>query len=134
MQQRLVISLLLLILGLGLMGCGKEEPAKPKEVTKEQLQKQAGELLDTAKQFLQQQKDKFLQDIEELQAKAEKAAPETKANLEAFIKNLQEKKAGIKKQLEDSKGAAGKAWEELKSGLDQKLRELDQEAEKNKDI
>ncbi len=145
MHHRVTIMLLVWALAFGLAGCGKEEPAKPKEVTKEQLQKQAGELLDTAKQFLQQQKDRFLQEansrlqgldqrIKELQEKAEQASPEVKDRLQGLISSLKEKQAALQKQLEESRGTAGQAWEELKSGLDQKLKEIDQEAEQGQKI
>jgi uncharacterized phage infection (PIP) family protein YhgE len=134
---------LALLVAFALSGCGKEEPPKPKEVTKDQLKEQAGQLADTAKDYLQQQKDKFLQDfdgrikglnkkIDELQAEADKATPELKEKLQTGLKQLQEKQGVIKKQLEESKDAAGKAWEDLKSGLDETLKQVDKDLEKDR--
>ena len=115
MKKTFWILSLALLVAFGLSGCGKEEPPKPKEVTKDQLKEQAGKLMDTAKDYLQQQKDKFLQDfdgrmqglnkkIDELQAEADKATPEMKEKLQTALKQLQEKQGVIKKQLEESKG------------------------------
>ena len=58
--------------------------------------------MDTAKDYLQQQKDKFLQDfngrmqalnkkIDDLQAEADKATPEMKAKIQTAINKLQGK-------------------------------------------
>ncbi len=145
MKKTIWILALALLVGLGLTGCGKEEPPKPKEVTTDDLKEQAGKLLGTAKDYFQQQKDKFLQDfdgrmkglnkkIDELQAEADKATPELKAKLQDTVKQLQEKQGVIKKQLEESKSAAGKSWEDLKSGLDDTLKQMDQDLEKDKKI
>jgi hypothetical protein len=146
MPKNFWMPVLALSLAFGLGGCGKAEPPpKPKEVTSDQLKEQAGKLLDTAKDYLEQQKAKFLQDfdgrlqglnkkIDELQAETEKATPELKAKLQDTVKQLQEKQGVIKKQLEASKGAAGKTWEDLKSGLDDALKQMDQEVEKGKKI
>jgi hypothetical protein len=143
MKKPFLILSLALLVAFALSGCGKEEPPKPKEVTKDQLKEQAGQLADTAKDYLQQQKDKFLQDfdgrikglnkkIDELQAEADKATPELKEKLQTGLNKLQEKQGVIKKQLEESKSAAGQAWEDLKSGLDETLKQVDQDLEKDK--
>jgi TolA-binding protein len=144
MPKNLWILTLAVLVTLGLSGCGKEEPPpKPKEVTTDQLKEQAGKLLATAKDYLQQQKNKFLQDldgrlqglnkkIDELQAEAEKATPEMKEKLQTSLNKLKEKRGVINQQLEESKGAAGKAWEDLKSSLNETLQQLDQELEKDK--
>jgi TolA-binding protein len=144
MKYILLIPVLLLSIALTLAGCEKkEEPPKSKEVTKDQVKEQAGKLLDTARDFLQQQKDKFLQDfdgrlqgfnkkIDELQKEMETATPEMQAKLKTALGKLKEKQEVIKKQLEESKGAAGKAWEDLKSGLDETLKQMDQELEKDR--
>ena len=144
MKKTCIILSLALLAALTLCGCGKkEEPPKPKEVSTDQLKEQAGKLMGTAKDYLQQQKDKFLQDfdgrlqrlnkkIDELQAEADKATPEMKAKLQAAVKNLQEKQGVIKKQLEEGKGAAGKAWDDLKSSLNDTIKQVDQDLEKEK--
>ncbi len=114
MKKTLLVLALMLAMVVCLSSCGKqEEPPKPKEVTKDQLKEQAGKLMDTAKDYLQQQKEKFLQDfngrlqvldkkIDELKAEADKATPEMKAKIQAVIDKLQEKQGVIKKQLTES--------------------------------
>jgi DNA anti-recombination protein RmuC len=140
------------LLGLTLMlatvvcvsSCGKqEEPPKPKEVTPQQLKEQAGKLMQTTKDYLQQQKEKYLQDfngrlqaldkkIDNLKAEADKATPEMKQKIQAVIDQLQEKQQVIKKQLAESKDAAGKAWDDLKTNLDETLKQMNQDLEKEK--
>ena len=145
MKKVIWLLALTFLVAVGLGGCKEEPPPKPKEVTGDQLKEQAGKLLDTAKDFLNQQKDKYLQEfdgrfqglnkkIDDLQAEAEKATPELKAKLQDTVKQLQEKQGLLKKQLEESKDAAGKTWEDLKSGLDDALKQIDQEVEKGKKI
>jgi hypothetical protein len=145
MKKIIWLLILTFLVAVGLTGCKEEPPPKPKEVTKDQLKEQAGKLLGTAKDYFNQQKDKFLQEfdgrfqglnkkIDELQAEAEKATPELKAKLQDTVKQLKEKQGVIKKQLEESKDAAGKTWDDLKSGLDDTLKQMDQDVEKGKQI
>lgn len=145
MKRTFLIPLLVVVLGFGLSGCGREEPPKPKEVTKDQLKDQAGKLVGSAMDYFQQQKDKLLQEfdgrmqnlnkrIAELRDEAEKATPEMKAKLQATLKQLEEKQQAVKKQLEESKGAAGQAWEDLKSNLNNSFKEMDKDLEKGKNI
>ena len=143
MKKTMLVLALMLAMVVCLSSCGKEEPPKPKEVTKDQLKEQAGKFMNTAKDYLQQQKDKFLQDfngrlqvlekkIDDLKAEADKATPEMKAKIQASIDKLQEKQGVIKKQLAESKDAAGKAWDDLKTNLDDTLKQMDQDLEKEK--
>jgi hypothetical protein len=143
-MRKLFCLTLVLAAVVCLSSCGKqEEPPKPKEVTPQQLKEQAGQLMNTAKDYLQQQKEKLLQDfsgrlqaldkkIDELKAEADKATPEMKAKLETAVKQLQEKEGVVKKQLEESKSAVGKAWDDLKANLDQTLKQMNQDLEKDK--
>ncbi len=147
MKKTLLISAALLLASLVFTGCDKkEEPPKPKEgISKDQIKEQAGKLLDMTKDFFEEQKAKYFNDLQskmqdfnqkldELQARAEKATPEMKSKLQNLVQQLQQKQEVAKKQLEESKGAVGQTWDDMKSKLDNTLKQMDQDLEKGKDI
>lgn len=131
MKARLILLFLLLGSGLALTACDrKEEPAKPKQVTPQELREQAGKLLELGRDFLNQQKEKYLKDLDsqlqELQKRIaavreelSKAAPELQAKLEDTLKQLQQQEEKVRQRLEETKTATGQAWEELRQRLEQ---------------
>jgi hypothetical protein len=135
MKKATWILALAFMVAFNLIGC-KEEPPKPKEVTKEQVKEQAAKLVDTAKEALQQQKDKFFQDyndrlqglnkkIVDLKAMMATATPEMKEKIQALLNQLDEKQNAIKKLMADSKDATGEAWDKLKTSLDDTYKQMD---------
>ena len=135
MKKAIWILALAFLVAFNLVGC-KEEPPKPKEVTKEQVKEQAAKLVDTAKAALQEQKNKFFQDyndrlqglnkkIDELKAMMATATPEMKEKIQALLNQLDEKQNAIKKLMADSKDATGEAWDKLKASLDDTYKQMD---------
>ncbi|HEU18598.1 MAG TPA: DUF2254 domain-containing protein [Deltaproteobacteria bacterium] len=58
-------------------------------------------------------------DIDKLEAKAEKAKAEAKADYQKQIEDLRDKKQTAKDKLDEVKQAGEEAWEELKSGAEE---------------
>jgi chromosome segregation ATPase len=57
-------------------------------------------------------------EIEKLEAKAEKAKADAKADYQKEIKNLRDKKQAAQDKLEAVRQSGESAWEELKSGAE----------------
>ncbi len=55
-------------------------------------------------------------DIDRLEAKAQKAKAEVKADYNKHIQDLRDKKKAAQERLEEVKHAGEEAWEDLKSG------------------
>jgi hypothetical protein len=135
-MQRIGLVIMVMLFPL-LLACGsQEEPAKGKPpVTGEQVKKQAEKALETTGAYLQQQQadyekqigaqlDALQQKIQELRARAEKAAPELKARLQEQIDELQKQEDAAQKKLAVLRAASGKAWEDFKAGMDQAVADL----------
>jgi DNA repair ATPase RecN len=58
-------------------------------------------------------------EIENLEAKADKAKAVAKADYRKHIEDLRIKKQAVQDRLEDAKQTSDEAWEELKSGAEE---------------
>ncbi len=97
-------------------------------VTLENLQKEVGTALESAKSYTYQQKEEYqkklsgvLQDLDEhmddLKAKAGQASDEAKKRYAKEIDELGKKREVLHKKLAQVRAAAPGAWEDIKSGV-----------------
>jgi len=129
---------IMLLLAMGaLSGCGDNEQtqSKPAAVTKEDVKKEAKEAYDTTKAYTQEQMQAFReqtearlaeyeQEIDQLQAKAEKLEGDAKAKGEQQLTALRQKRDAVSKKLKELSSSSGNAWEQIKSGIDAAMEDL----------
>lgn len=116
--------------------CSKKSPEKGEtKVSAEEVKRETGETLETAKTYLAQQKEKYQESAEStlndlndkikgLQAKAEQAGADTKAKYNEIIEGPQKKQGEAQNKLHDLKSKSADAWEDVKSGMDAALENL----------
>ncbi|MBI5191717.1 MAG: hypothetical protein HZA22_13745 [Nitrospirae bacterium] len=138
------------ILPLVLGGC-KPEPAQDaesrtgKDVTVEDVKKEASEALDIAGKYASQRKAEYekelaarLKDMEarlgELKAEAEKKGDKLDAERRKEIDALQKELDRLKLRLEELKGRSAKAWDLLKEQFEKDTENLDRELGKEKKL
>lgn len=83
-----------------------------------------GEKRDEYVEKLKGQIDKWNSDIDQLQAKANKAGAEAKATMQKHIDDLKAKRAELEEKVKPIQKAGGEAWEDLKAGANQALKAL----------
>jgi DNA-binding transcriptional regulator GbsR (MarR family) len=129
---------IMLLLAIGtLSGCGDNEQtqSKPAAVTKEDVKNQAKEAYETTKAYTQEQMQAFReqaearlaeyeQDIDQLQAKAEKLEGDAKAKAEQQLTELRQKRDAVSEKLKELGTSSANAWEQIKSGIDAALEDL----------
>ncbi len=104
-------------------------------VTAKDVKRETGEALETTKDYLAQQKEKYQKDaestlndinnkIKELQSKAEQAGADTKVKYQEIIEGLRKKQGEAQSKLNDLKSKSADAWEDVKSGMDVMLENL----------
>jgi hypothetical protein len=132
------LSAIMLLLAIGtLSGCGDNEQtqSKPAAVTKEDVKNQAKEAYETTKAYTQEQMQAFReqaearlaeyeQDIDQLQAKAEKLEGDAKAKAEQQLTELRQKRDAVSEKLKELGTSSANAWEQIKSGIDAALEDL----------
>ena len=134
--RRLLVIMLLLVFGV-LSGCGEKEQAqsKPASVSKEDVKKEVGEAYDATKAYTQEQiqafrketesrLDEYKEEIDQLQAKAEKLGGDAKAKAEQQLTALRQKRDDVSEKLKDLSSSGADAWEQLKSGIDAAMEDL----------
>ena len=132
----LLAIMLLLALGV-LAGCGENEQtqSKPATVSKEDVKKEAKEAYDTTKAYTQEQMQAFREqteiklneykeEIDKLQAKAEKMGGDAKAKADEQLTALHQKREVVAEKLKELSSSSGNAWEQLKTGIDAALEDL----------
>jgi DNA-binding transcriptional regulator GbsR (MarR family) len=120
-----------------LSGCGDNEQtqSEPAAVTKEDVKNQAKEAYETTKAYTQEQMQAFRekaearlaeyeQDIDQLQAKAEKLEGDAKAKAEQQLTELRQKRDAVSEKLKELGTSSANAWEQIKSGIDAALEDL----------
>jgi hypothetical protein len=138
-KMSLVIVLVLFLTPVIFVACGDQKEAAKTEtpVTSEEVKKQAGEAMETAVAYTQQQMheyqnniaaklDDYSRKISELKAKSEEMTGDAKAMAEQKLADLQASKQGAEQKLKELKNASGKAWEDMKSGMDKAMESLAQ--------
>ena len=129
---------IMLLLALGaLTGCGDNEQNQEKAVTvsKEDVKKEVKEAYDTTKAYSQEQMQAFReqtetrlaeyeQEIDQLQAKAEKLGGDAKAKAEQQLTALRQKRDAVSEKLKELGSAGGNAWEQIKSGIEAAMEDL----------
>jgi vacuolar-type H+-ATPase subunit I/STV1 len=129
---------IMLLLAMGtLSGCGDNEQtqSKPAAVTKEDVKKEAKEAYDTTKAYTQEQMQAFReqtearlaeyeQEIDQLQAKAEKLEGDAKAKAEQQLTELRQKRDAVSEKLKVLSSSSANAWEQIKSGIDAAMEDL----------
>ena len=137
MSVRGLLAIMLLLALGGLAGCGENEQtqSKPATVSKEDVKKEVKEAYDTTKAYSQEQMQAFReqtetrlaeyeQEIDQLQAKAEKLGGDAKAKAEQQLTALRQKQDAVAEKLKELGSAGGNAWEQIKSGIETALEDL----------
>ncbi|MBF8277239.1 MAG: hypothetical protein HW390_2312 [Candidatus Brocadiaceae bacterium] len=104
-------------------------------VTAKDVKRETGEALETTKNYVAQQKEKYQKDAEStlndinnkikgLQSKAEQAGADTKDKYNEIIEGLRKKQEEAQTKLGDLKSRSADAWEDVKSGMDAVLENL----------
>jgi len=132
------LSAIMLLSALAaLPGCGEKEESRsnPGTVSKEDVKEEAMEAYDTAKAYTKEQMQafheqmktrlaKYNDDIDQLQANAEKLGGDTKAKAEQQLTALRQKRDEVSEKLKELSSSSGDAWEQLKSGIDAAMDDL----------
>jgi predicted small lipoprotein YifL len=131
-----LLAIMLLVPG-ALSGCGEKDQteSKPAAVSKEDVKKEAKEAYDTTKAYTQEQMQAFREqteiklneykdEIDKLQAKAEKMGGDAKAKADEQLTALNQKREVVAEKLKELSSSSGNAWEQLKIGIDAALEDL----------
>jgi len=131
-----LLGIMLLVPGV-LSGCGEkdETQSKPATVSKEDVKKEVKEAYDTTKAYTQEQMQAFREqteiklneykeEIDKLQAKAEKMGGDAKAKADEQLTALDQKREVLAEKLKELSSSSGNAWEQLKTGIDAALEDL----------
>ena len=132
------LSAIMLLLVMGVFtGCGEKEESRsnPGTVSGEDVKEEAMEAYDTAKAYTQEQMQafheqmvtrlaKYNDDIDRLQANAEKLGGDAKLKAEQQLTALRQKRDEVSEKLKDLSSSSGDAWEQLKSGIDAAMDDL----------
>lgn len=148
MKRPLLTALLASVLILPLLyACGGDEEAQApeKQVTAEEVNKEAKEAAETVAKYTQQQKDEYLSRIEarleeidqqmqqlqdKMQAEAADLQAQTREEIEQSMQKLRENREKVAAKYEELKSASGSAWGDLKAGMDAALEDLNRAFEK----
>ena len=128
----------MLLLAVGAFtGCGEKEQdqGKTEKVSGEDVKEEAMEAYDTASAYTQEQMQafheqmktrlaKYNDDIDQLQANAEKLGGDAKAKAEQQLTALRQKRDEVSEKLKALSSSSGNAWEQLKSGIDAAMEDL----------
>jgi TolA-binding protein len=140
-MKRLSAVVLGLLLALAVSCQQKETTEEPTPAaTPEGVQQQAGEVMESAKTALSQTMDEYVQsaqaqldklqgEIHELEAKAQNASAETKAEMEKGLAELKMKAMAVQDKLTELKGSGSDAWKDLKGSMDEALGDLEKSYE-----
>jgi flagellar motility protein MotE (MotC chaperone) len=142
-MTRLILPLAAVFLAMLALACGKkEEPPQVKQpVTAKEVQQKANEALSTIKDFTDQRKKEYQQQVagqlaamqkklDEMKGQLDKASPELRARLEKEMLESKRDLENLLKSLAALETATGKAWEEMKGGVSQALENLQKSQEK----
>ena len=125
--------LTLCVLSLFLVGCGNQNGPAPvsseKQVTAEDVKKEVGEAVDTAKEFTMQKRDEYAKQIQQqltelngkiaaLETKGAQLKDDAKQKWNERLKNLKQNRDQVSQQLEEFNKSSADAWEGLKRDLD----------------
>jgi F0F1-type ATP synthase membrane subunit b/b' len=66
----------------------------------------------------------YEQEIDQLQAKAEKLEGDAKAKAEQQLTALRQKRDAVSEKLKELSSSSGNAWEQIKSGIDAAMEDL----------
>ena len=150
-RTMLTVSVVVVLFSMVLFAaCGKkaEPPVQPPQisqedasreatVSKEDVKKEAEEVLEAAKVYTQQQKDVYQSKIEIrmneldrrlnlLRGKAQESSAEAKVKLDAEIEELEKKRQAAGERLAELREAAGQKLDDLKLELDEILASLEE--------
>ena len=128
---------IMLLVPWALSGCGEKDQteSKPAAVSKEDVKKEAKEAYDTTKAYTQEQMQAFREqteiklneykeEIDQLQANAEKMGGDAKAKADEQLTALHQKREVVAEKLKELSSSSGNAWEQLKTGIDAALEDL----------
>ena len=131
-----LLAIMLLAPGV-LSGCGEKDQteSKPATVSREDVKREAKEAYDTTKAYTQEQMQAFREqteiklneykeEIDKLQAKAEKMGGDAKAKADEQLTALDQKREVLAEKLKELSSSSGNAWEQLKKGIDAALEDL----------
>jgi len=132
----LMVIVLLLALG-ALPNCGENEQSqsKPAAVSKEDIGQKARETYNATKAYTLEQMQAFReqtetrlgeykQEIDRLQATAEKLEGDAKAKAQQQLAALRQKRDAVSEKLKALGSSSEGAWEQIKSGIDAALEDL----------
>jgi hypothetical protein len=139
LSRVILIGVFLFTVSWGLTACkdktekvseeaSKEEVSEDLEVETREAMESAGEFLDEGQKEYQEAMavelagmDKM---IEGLKIKSQAAENEKKAEYQAMIQELTEKRDAIQKKMEGLKEASGDTWQDIKNELDAAMEDL----------
>ena len=129
----------MLLVPWALSGCGDKDEDQPQSksgtVSSEDVQKEAKDAYEATKAYTQEQMqtirkqmesklDEYGNEIDQLQAKAEKLEGDAKAKAEQQLAALRQKQDAVGEKVKDLGSASGDAWEQVKSGVDAAMEDL----------
>jgi predicted small lipoprotein YifL len=136
LSVRILSAIMLMTLGV-LAGCGEKEQtqSKPAAVSKQDVKQEVKQAYDTTKAYTQEQMQTFREqteaklaeyenDIDQLQAKAEKMGGDAKAKTEQQLTALRRKRDAVSEKMKELGSSSEGAWEQIKSGIEAALEDL----------
>lgn len=134
-MRRLATVIGVILFWLTVSACGQNEPAKP-SASAEDVRRETAEALQAAQAYTIHQKEEYQQKVEAkldelakgiatLQAKAERAGAKGKAELNAMIAELQQKKEAARRHFEELKASSAEAWQDLKVAMETAMKDLE---------
>ena len=123
-----------ILIWLTVAAWGQNDPANP-AASAEDVRRETAELLQAARAYTIHQKEEFHQKVEAkldeltkgivtLQSKAKRAGEERKAELNAMIADLQQKKEAARLHYEELKASSAEAWGDLKVAMETAMKDL----------
>ncbi len=134
-MRRLAIVAAAIVIWVVVSACGQNEPVTP-STSAEDVKRETAEALQAARAYTIHQKEEYQQMVEAkldelakgiaaLQAKAERAGARGKAELNAMIAELQQKKEAARRHFEELKASSAEAWVDLKVAMETAMKDLE---------
>jgi len=134
-MSRLAIVAGAIVLSLAVLEVGQNESVKP-FTSAEDVKRETAEALQAARAYTIHQKEEYQQKVEAkldelakgiatLQAKAERAGARGKAELNAMIAELQQKRGAARRHFEELKASSAEAWVDLKVAMETAMKDLE---------
>ena len=132
------VCLIVCFLSMGVLaGCGdgQEQAQSQGGVTAEDIKEEAAETIEKAQTYTRQQKEEYLENVDEqlaaldrkfveLEAKTESMQEDARDQYEKILVTLQQKQKETAVALEELKQESGEAWSTMKTKMDALMKNL----------